>query len=308
MAIPKVSATVKNNVQARMNRLEAGIKYSIGRTLIESAKQFLRTIIAYTPPFDRKPGTGGTPSAEKAGDKAEANYIRNAFMPLSSEKFGNLIMARNDKALWNYQNIVWREATVEEAWNERNLDRLHNIFQAAGWPEQENNTPYIDDITESQLEEILSTKGAMRDASAHNPSVKAYVRDRALIEKMVAFRQKSVGMVAAGWKACLTQLGGTVQGKQAPSLGTVEKKGVEKEMVQEVKISNNAMKNPAIVAYYEASLTDEQKKKLEELRSAYKVQSLEDFNKTIKAVCAKEVQVLGGTIKVEPEWIKKRVA
>jgi hypothetical protein len=305
MSVPKVSATVKNKVPERMNRLEAGVKYSLGRQLVESVKQLLRTIIAHTPPFSGKRGSGGTPEADKSGKEAEARYIRSAFMPLSSEKFGNLIMARNDQALWNYQNIQWREQTCQDAWDERDLNRLHSIFQAAGWQEEENRTPYYDDISETQLNEILASQvSAIRSSS--NPSVKAYVRDRALVEKLVIFRQKAVGQVAAGWKACLSQVGGKVEGAQAPSLAQVEKKGVEKEAVQEIKVSNNALKIPAISAYYEASLSEEDRKRLEEIRTQFKNQSTEDFRKTVRAVCSKEVQVLGGgTIKVEPDWVKK---
>ena len=306
MSVPQVKSTVTNKVPERMKRLDSGMKYSLGRQLLESCKQLLRTIIAHTPPFESKQGTGGTEQADKVGAKREERFIRSAFMPLSSEKFGNLIMARNDKALWNYENIVWREANCEDAWNERNMDKLYAIFQAAGWPAQSNNTPYFDDVTESQLAEILSSKGAAKDASAHNPSVRAYVRNRAVIEKIVAFKQKAVGVVNAGWKACLAQVGGQVAGKQAVSTGSVEKKGVETEVIQQVVIKNNAMKSPAILATYEASLTEEQKKKLEELRASFKSQTTADFRKTIRKLCAKEAQVgMGGTIKVDPDWVKK---
>jgi len=306
MSIPQVKASVSNKVPERMKRLDKGMKYSLGKQLMESCKQLLRTIIAHTPPFEGKQGTGGTEQADKSGMKREERFIRSAFMPLSSEKFGNLIMARNDKALWNYENIVWREANCEDAWNERNMDKLYAIFQAAGWPAQENNTPYFSDVTEAQLGAILSTQGAAKDASAHNPSVRAYVKNRAVIEKMVAFKQKTVGVVNAGWKACLSQLGGVVAGKQAASTGSVEKKGVETEVVQHVVIKNNAMKSPAIVASYESSMTEEQKKKLTELRSAFKNQTTADFRRTVRKLCAKESQVgMGGTIKVDPDWVKK---
>jgi hypothetical protein len=97
-----------------------------------------------------------------------------------------------------------------------------------------------------------------------------------------------------------------VAGKQAASTGSVEKKGVETEVVQHVVIKNNAMKSPAIVASYESSMTEEQKKKLTELRSAFKNQTTADFRRTVRKLCAKEAQVgMGGTIKVDPDWVKK---
>ena len=295
----KPPVTVVNRVPKKLDSFQKALHESIGALLLAKAKQFVRTLMAFSPPFDKgEQGTGGTDQAQASGMRAVEHQIRDAFKPIGTEKFGDLIMARNTQALWNYNEIVWRESNCEEAWKEKNIDKLYTIFQAAGWTTNENDTPYYEDVSEELLNRLLREAGKMP---------KGYVRDKTIVQRFILMKQKTVGLVSNGWRSALAQLGeGSRPSASAAPASTVKQEGIKTSPKQKVVIQNGAMQSSAFRASFEASLTPEQKLKLAQVRASFKDGTFADLNKTIRKVCAKEVKVgSGGFIKVDPDWVKK---
>jgi hypothetical protein len=295
----KPQVTVVNRVPQKLDSFQRALHQSIGALLLAKAKQFARTLMAFSPPFDKgEKGTGGTDQAQASGMRAVEHQIRDAFRPIGTEKFADLIMARNTQALWNYDEIVWREANCEEAWKEKNIDKLYTIFQSAGWTTNENDTPYYDDISEELLNRLLKEAGKMP---------KGYVRDKTIVQRFILMKQKTVGLVSNGWRSALAQLGeGSAPKSSAAPATVVKQEGIKTAPKQKVVIQNGAMQSAAFRASFESSLTPEQKLKLAQVRAAFKDGTFADLNKTIRKVCAKEVKVgSGGFIKVDPDWVKK---
>jgi hypothetical protein len=119
------------------------------------------------------------------------------------------------------------------------VDSLYNIFQNAGWESQENNIEYHDNINEQQLNQILhANAGKYRNSTS---SAKAYVRNKAIVENLIIMRQKTIGLIAAGWKSALNQLGSSVGATSGKA--TVTQLGISTSEVQSISIVNNSAGN-----------------------------------------------------------------
>lgn len=212
-------ATVTTNIpelQAAWTKFDRLLIAALPDLVKEALKYEVEELIKYTPPIKGNQlgqPLGGTAEAKKQGEANVARDIDMMFRPLQYTSLGDLVMARNEDAVWAYDNMIFESKRLQKAWDTRNMDELYHAFESNGWEYTEEDFDYVEDLTEADAvgarAEYRNNSGAMADAFKNNRSVRTLVKNQKTIEAVKKLRQATVGKMVGGWVKVLKALGGT---------------------------------------------------------------------------------------------------
>ncbi len=212
-------ATVTTNIpelQAAWTKFDKLLIAALPDLIKEALKYEVEELIKYTPPIKNNQlgqPLGGTSDAKKQGEANVARDIDMMFRPLAYEALGDLVMARNEEAVWEYDKMVFESARLQKAWESKNMDALYRAFESSGWEYTEEDFDYVENLTEERVVQTRAlfkdNSGAMADAFKNNHSVRTLVKNQKSIEAVKKLRQATVGKMVGGWVKILRALGGS---------------------------------------------------------------------------------------------------
>ena len=218
-ASSRPAATVTTNIpqlQAAWTKFDKLLIAALPDLVKEALKYEVEELIKYTPPIKGNligQPLGGTADAKKQGEANVARDIDMMFRPLEYTSLGDLVMARNEEAVWAYDNMVFESKRLQKAWDTKNIDELYHAFESNGWEYTEEDFGYLDTLTIPDAiatrEEYMDNSGAQANAFKNNKSVRMLVKNTKSIEAVKKARQLSVGKMVGGWVKVLRSLGGS---------------------------------------------------------------------------------------------------
>lgn len=229
-----IKAGVRANFSAfadNLKAIQADLDKFIPEVVDEAAARMCQSFLDHSYPAqsnDPTLGLGNTTEALEQGKRNIEHDIRRMFVTTGYIPLGNLIMQKNWDAVWaNKSKIVFRNASLQKAWDGHNAAAIYKAFKKAGWVP--GPKIFFADKPNENLHKKMrdAATGAVRKDILEHPELRAHIRSDLDLERLIQLKCKTIGKSANGWAEILSKLSKPVV-KVLPGKGsgTVKKNGV----------------------------------------------------------------------------------